>query len=939
MTKRKVFNFNTGWLFRWGSLPDWYRSDLCEDEFYAVNLPHTVRPEPMNCSDCHNYQGKCLYRKRFVMDNEDAGKRVWLEFEGAMQVADVYINNQPVSTHFSGFLPFVMDITSYLFFDGRENVCCVELDNSDNALVPPGRDQKGLDFCYFGGLYRNATVTVVDPVHISNSILADKIAGGGQFIRYTDVSETGATIHVQTHVVNESSVSSCVTLFHELLNRDNICIAAMQSNPYDVPNSSNQTFRDQLQVTNPQLWSDVHPYLYTLKTTVIRNGIPCDELKTRIGIRTFSFSYEQGFLLNNKPVVLNGCNRHQEYANVGYAMSDNLQYRDAVLIKEAGFNFCRIGHYPNARSFMDALDELGIMSVVPPPGWHFWSDNPVFVQRCRQDIREMVRENRNHPGVVMWEPLLNESPIPQYFIEECRNITHEEYPFDSCYCACDAHKSLNYEVLYGWKSIDSRITFSREYNDALEDQNYSAMQLDDGRLVHYWTDRGDGLAYRGNEAAQLWSCRDRGSNGVSSLDGHWNLIRQHKGFTGMCIWSMFDYNRGCQTNYSSSGLMDLYRMPKFNYYLYKAQRSPQPISDIPVDSGPMVFIASWWNEQSSSTVHVFSNCEEVHLYLNGLEQGRLTATPNLGMPHPPFVFYLDQFTPGQLDAIGYISGIPCANHRVTTASKPIRLRLDAPFYGREMTADGSDLLLVTATICDDEDNICFSSSSAVTFRAINASIIGDGDSRVGVNPSEAIGGKACVLIQAKRTPGDIIITAESKGLEPARLTITAHPCTDALLEGITQGQLPPPSTEPGYAPPTKSHYADHRDYALNCPASASSFLTGFEPAMANNDERITRWLAADNDLPAWWQVDLGDIKRITALMIAWDNDRTFYTFDVFTSKDKVDWRGIYTGSQSGQDYGQILKCMSMARYVRILIKGIDGPGRLGIVQVRILGDW
>ena len=183
--ERKIISINQNWQFcrdeKW-----------CEENSQSVCLPHSVRLEPENYSGCRNYQGPCIYRKELFIPNDYQGKKIMLEFEGAMGKSRLSINGTLVKEHFCGYIPLVAYIETFLNF-GANNTVEVFLDNSDDPEVPPGKPQGHLDFAYEGGLYRNARMTVCEPVYITNPLIADEVAGGGVFVWYSDVSDKSAT--------------------------------------------------------------------------------------------------------------------------------------------------------------------------------------------------------------------------------------------------------------------------------------------------------------------------------------------------------------------------------------------------------------------------------------------------------------------------------------------------------------------------------------------------------------------------------------------------------------------------------------------------------------------------------------------------------------------------------------------------------------------------
>ncbi len=191
-------------------------------------------------------------------------------------------------------------------------------------------------------------------------------------------------------------------------------------------------------MTAPRLWSPAAPHLYRLLCEVLDGGAVVDAEIHRIGIRHLAIGPD-GFRINGDAMFLRGANRHQEHPYVGYALSDAAQYRDARRIKQAGFDYVRLSHYPQSPAFMDACDELGLVVMNCIPGWQYFNPDPAFTALQYRNCRDLVRRDRNHACVVLWEVSLNESPMPPEFIARTHAIAHEEYPGDQCFTAGWVH--------------------------------------------------------------------------------------------------------------------------------------------------------------------------------------------------------------------------------------------------------------------------------------------------------------------------------------------------------------------------------------------------------------------------------------------------------------------------------------------------------------------
>jgi beta-galactosidase len=780
---RVVRSFDQDWRFSRPENPAAVSddTDLAPPEDSAweqVNLPHTVRLEPFNASGMRNYQGVCWYQKHFAMQPEWRGRIVQLVFQGAMQVADVWLNGKHLTTHYGGYLPFVVDITAHAQFSNEEsNVLTVRLNNSDNPEVPPGKPQDQLDFVYFGGLYRSVQLQVLNDLHISDPVLANKPAGGGIFVTFPAIATEAATVQVQTDVANASSSLRRAHIRHELRAPDGSVVATSEES-VSIEVSSSKAVTQSLPVRQPLLWHPHHPNLYRLRTVILEDGKPVDDQYTRIGIRRFHLDKGAGLSINGEKFFSIGANRHQDHPYVGYALPASAHYRDAKKLRDAGFTSYRC-HYPQDPAFMDACDELGILGIVSNPGWQFVGDD-VFRQRCYQNAREMIRRDRNRPCVLLWEAQLNETDNSSVAAELYR-IVHEEYPGEDCYAAGDrVNKPV--EGFHGWdveysRNDGSKPLWIREWGDQVD--NWTDQQ-GSVRVSREW-----GETPMLVEASRHLQALDEI---YARLSGP--LAPGTARAAGADLWAGIDYYRGYHHQPFYGSPLDLFRLPKFDYYLFQSQRPVDPKVSV-AGSGPMVFIANFATFQSPTTVTVFSNCEQVRLIQNGKEVATQRPDSGYHLPHPPFTFRLEQFSQlhsmlfatgvakpgtaiGNIKAEGLVGGAVVATHELSAPGVPTQLKLVLDDCGRGIVADGSDWVRVYAHICDARGTTYPYGEDEITFRISGeGSLIGD--ERIRANPMRAQAGIATGLVQSTKTAGSIVVEATAFGLKTATLQMASEP--------------------------------------------------------------------------------------------------------------------------------------------------------------------
>lgn len=757
-SNREVYNLNLGWRFQLGKADEAPDEDSSWD---IVNLPHTVQLLPSEGSGTQNYLGVAWYVKHFTVGREHAGKELSLHFEGVMGKSRYYVNGKMVKEHFGGYLPVIINLTSAGVKAG-DNVCvAVCADNSDDPSYPPGKPQYAMDLCTYGGIYRDCWLVSTDKIHVTDANEANQIAGGGVFVSYSKVSEKEADVHVKTHLANESSSLCKILLLTELYDTQGNRVAKTRKGIV-LPAGEAKHLEQEFSVKNPALWHPDCPNLYRLRTSVYKGGKLCDAVETRIGIRSVEFKGANGLYINGKPFEdkLLGANRHQEYAYICNAVPNNLHWLDAKKLRDAGLRIIRSAHYPQDPAFMDACDELGLFVIVPTPGWQFWNSNPVFEERVLSDIRNMVRRDRNHPSVIMWEPILNETSFPESFARHAYETTHEEYPYPGCYAAIDKRSkgSSMYDVLYippkdekFYKDLD-KSCFTREYGDFVDDWNSHNSY---SRAAREW---GEHVQLR---QAQHFAKKDY--TGSVSVDLLYKTPKNHVGGT---FWHPFDHQRGYHPDPFWGGLMDVFRQPKYSYYMMMSQRNPH-LRLKQADSGPMVYIAHEMTPFSPNDIVVYTNCDSVRLIIN--EKDTLVQTPQLeskGIRHPPIVFKdaYDYISIRDLHSYGmerkcsilaeaFLDGKVVATDRKRPSKRNEKLDLTVD-SGLPLHANGGDIVTVIASITDKDGHVKRLSRESVVIEVEGEGEL-VGDATIGANPRETRWGTVPFLIRTTTVAGSI----------------------------------------------------------------------------------------------------------------------------------------------------------------------------------------
>ena len=681
---REVYSMNPAWRFHKGAVESAETKEFNDKDWTVVSLPDGIEYLPTEASGCINYQGEVWYRKHFTPDAALKGKKLFLHFEAIMGKSKVFVNGKLLTEHFGGYLPVIADVTDVLDWNG-DNVIAVWADNSDDPSYPPGKAQDVLDYTYFGGIYRDCWLIAHNNVFITDPNYENEVAGGGLFVAFGKVSDALAEVQLKIHVRNATKNPFSGRVEYMLLQPDGTEVARL-SDKIQVKAGRATTVSDRMPVKQPMLWTPSTPTLYNLLVRVLdKEGNVIDGYRRRIGIRSIEFKGKDGFYLNGRPYgkPLIGANRHQDFAVVGNAVANSIHWRDAKKLKDVGMEIIRNAHCPQDPAFMDACDELGLFVIVNTPGWQFWNDAPEFAQRVYSDIRNVVRRDRNHPSVWLWEPILNETWYPADFAKNTRDIVDAEYPYPYCYSGSDseARGHENFPVYFAHpanmqdasKEIDPTKTyFTREWGDNVDDWS---SHNSPSRVARNWGEQPMRVQ------AQHYACP---YYPVTSYDVLYKQSPQH---VGGCLWHSFDHQRGYHPDPFYGGLMDVFRQPKYSYYMFMAQR-PAVKNDRNAGSGPMVYIAHEMTPFSGKDVTVYSNCDEVRLTFN---KGGKTYTYKKdknrpGMPSPVITFpdvydfMVDKaFSRTQkqddvyLLAEGLIDGKVVATHKVVPARRPEKI--------------------------------------------------------------------------------------------------------------------------------------------------------------------------------------------------------------------------------------------------------------------------
>ena len=660
----------------------------------TVNLPHdwaVELPFDPGANDSHGFKpvgpgfarnNVAWYRRTFDLPESDAGKRIWLEFDGVFRDAEVFVNGWFVGHHESGYSSFRYDITDLANVGGK-NVVAVKVDAS-----------RFEGWFYEGaGIYRHVWLVTTVPL----AIAPDGIFVYSKF--KNNVPAGPAEIHVQTRLLNSQTNAVHAVVKCEIIAPGGKSVVKFKK-PETVNGAAHREVNLDTKVSSPVLWSPESPSLYQLVTTVESNGKVVDRQETPFGIRTVAFDVEKGFLLNGKPYELKGTCNHQDHAGVGAALPDALQYFRVAKLKEMGCNAYRTSHNPPTPELLEACDRLGLLVM----------DESRLLGSDEENLRRwegQIRRDRNHPSVAIWS-IANEefrvqgTPTGKQVAQTMQNLVKQ----------LDPTRPVTYAAPVGneFEGINSIIEV-RGWNYHIGTNDMDAYHAAHPAQPNVGTEQASTVSTRGiygNDKIRGYvSAYDANApEWANRAEAWWSFFAARLWLSGGFIWTGFDY-RGEPTPYgwpcinSHFGVMDTCGFPKDNFYYYQSWWTDKPV----------LHLLPHWNwpgkEGQAIDVWCYSNCREVELFLNGQSLGRKTMEPNSHLA------WMVKYAPGVLSAKGYNGGKVIAETKIETTGEPVAVQLTPD--RSTLNADGEDVSVFTVSATDAQGRVVPVATNLVRF--------------------------------------------------------------------------------------------------------------------------------------------------------------------------------------------------------------------------------
>ncbi|WBA80496.1 sugar-binding domain-containing protein [Endozoicomonas sp. GU-1] len=629
---------NNDWQFRMDYIsPESVISGYDDSSWEQINIPHVWDID--NGQDGGSYfYGQSSYRKNLVIDQLVPDQRYYLEFEGAALISTVYVNGQEVGEHNGGFSTFRFDVTDYL--QTGNNQLAIQVDNrlsSMNAAEDNnfGRDtflplDAGADFTWWGGIYRDVHLLKLNNV----SIDAEDFGGPGVYISQKNVSTASADLTIAVHLSNKSTEDFAGEVLVTIQDPMGNTVKTVRMDA-ELAAGEKRTITEDMVMDSPTLWHGTkNPYVYQTYTQLIESGVVVDEVKQPLGLRSFEFDPEQGFILNGEPYPLRGVALHQDYIDVGWATTYEQRKESMDLIKEMGANTVRFSHYPHNLDMQDYSDQLGFVNWVEIPMINAASMDPSYEESAKQQITEMVKQAYNNPSVGLWgmtnEISMRNPETPEDTAALIKRLSDHTKSLDG-----DAYRKTTQAAVF----IDPTIS---PLHEAVEVNAYNRY---DGWYVGTTEDFGKFIdQFRKDNPGHIVGVSEYGA-GVSpdwhtdtpKANDHTEQFSQlyHESYLqqiedrdflwGSHIWNMYDFtahrrDEGDTKGRNDKGLVTIDRKTKKDaFYLYQAAWSETP----------MVYIASKKQKETSlSNIKAYSNLDALTLFINDQEISTLNTADN-----------------------------------------------------------------------------------------------------------------------------------------------------------------------------------------------------------------------------------------------------------------------------------------------------------------------
>lgn len=779
MAVRVTENFGDDWKFHLGDIESAENPNFDDTEWQSLTVPHDWSIEGEFSADNPATPGGGAlpggigwYRKTFSLSETESAKCTFIDFDGVYMNSDVWINGHHLGHRPYGYISFRYELTPWLHTDGQSNVLAVRVDNS---LQPNSRWYSGC------GIYRNVWLVQTHPVYVDQ---------WGTFVTTPAVSDTNATVVVNTTVKNVSDAQVSVTLQSIFLDANKARIGEKFSSQKISANQSYE-FSQTVDIKNPDLWSVSSPKLYDVISRVMVDGKLVDDYVTPFGIRYFDFDGQKGFSLNGEFMKILGVCQHHDLGCLGSAINARALERQLEILKEMGCNAIRTSHNPPAPELLNLCDTMGF--IVMDEAFDMWKmkkttyDYSLYYDEWHKaDLIDFIKRDRNHPSVMIWSigneilEQWDKSGVPM--AQELAGIVRDLDKTRPITSGCNDPEPHNYIIrsqaldLVGFnyhhqtfqqfpEKFSGQKFIATETGSAIATRGEYDMPSD---VIRRWPKLGN---YKGIPPNENWTCSSYDNCSVpwgSTHEETWSIMEKYDFLSGMFYWTGFDY-LGEPTPYwwparsSYFGIIDLAGFPKDAYYFYQAEWTEKPVLHI---------FPHWnWEKGDSIDVWAYTNFDKVELFLNETSLGVQEKKENVY-----HLFWPVMYEPGVVKAVATTKKGDILTKEIRTAGKAAQIQLVSD---RELVkADGNDLAFITVKILDQDGNTVPHADNLIQFNCKGSGFIAGVDNGNPIshepfkaNYRQAFNGLCLAVVKSNGKTGSISLTATSDGLASDSLIV------------------------------------------------------------------------------------------------------------------------------------------------------------------------
>jgi beta-galactosidase len=807
LNDREKVSIDFNWLFFPGDINGEEEThQVNRRPWQHINLPHEWSIEGPFSEEHNTTQGFMpmgigWYKKGLRFPESYEGKKIYIIFDGVYRESDVWMNYAYIGHHTSGYSSFAYDISDYVQIGRR-------IPNSLRVRVDARRHEQ--DMYEGSGIYRHTWILVTNKLHVAN---------WGTFISTPKVSKKSAAIKIETKINNDYAETKKFRLNTIIVNAKGYIVAKI-SNEYSLAAGAEKEFIQKTEVSEPELWELDFPYLYKAYSEIELAGETVDVYETRFGIRSFYFDAQKGFFLNGKHIKLRGFCGHYDMPALGTALPDRMQRDQMTAMKKTGFNLYRSSHNPATPERLDFCDEIGML---------VWDECERKLESKEVElplVKSTIIRDRNHPAVILWS-LENESPLESTvfgadIIQAATQLAHRLDPTRPTTFAASMPVNEN-----GYGAAADVVSYNYHWRRADQDHlDFPDWKM--GLISEYSAKKTRRAVYGINPEFNMFDGEIQNIyQACISVEGYWKRIRARDWLGGGCLWAGIDY-WGEGTLWplvrSGYGIIDMCMTPKDQYYYFASLWTEKP----------MIHIFPHWTwpgkEGQKIKVWLYTNCDEVELFLNGRSLGvkkrQLDLTPYKAvafkdlLPEERDYRYFERpdsydkiqehlewvvaYEPGTLRAVGKRKGSVVLTEEVKTAGKPAKIVLQkymAPYLSESeiepFTADGRDVMMIKAAVLDKNGVLVPDAHNLIEFTVEGgAKLVGTGNgdlpdhNNVKSSSCNAFNGYCVAVIRSANTAGKIIVRAKSQGLQTGSIKVEALPAEAKAIKIIPKPYIP-----------------------------------------------------------------------------------------------------------------------------------------------------